>query len=131
MLGTPGGVDFNGDLKADILWRHATNGEVWVWPMNGTAPQSQTYVGTVADTDWEIRAVADFNGDFVADLLWRNKTTGQVYLWTMNGTTPSAETYVGTVDVAYDIVELRRLQRRRQGRPAVAERRRTGSCGCG
>jgi uncharacterized repeat protein (TIGR01451 family) len=103
VLGTPGGVDFNGDLKADILWHHATNGQVWAWPMDGAVPQSQTYVGTVADTDWEVRAVADFTGDFVADLLWRNKTTGQVYLWTMNGTAPSAQTYIGAADVAYDI----------------------------
>jgi uncharacterized repeat protein (TIGR01451 family) len=104
VLGTPGGVDFNGDLRADILWHHVSNGQVWAWPMNGTTPSSQSYVGTVADTDWEVRAVADFTGDFVADLLWRNKTNGMVYLWTMNGTTPSAQTYVGTVDVAYDIV---------------------------
>ena len=25
--------DYNGDGKADILWHHATRGEVWVWLM--------------------------------------------------------------------------------------------------
>ena len=27
--------DFGGDGKSDILWHHASRGEVWVWPMNG------------------------------------------------------------------------------------------------
>ena len=29
------GGDFTGDLKSDILWRHASVGDVWLWPMNG------------------------------------------------------------------------------------------------
>ena len=29
--------DFTGDLKSDILWRHATRGDVWLWPMDGAA----------------------------------------------------------------------------------------------
>ena len=36
--------DYNGDGKADILWHHATRGEVWVWLMNGTTKLSETYV---------------------------------------------------------------------------------------
>jgi hypothetical protein len=98
------GSDFTNDLKADILWRHVTNGQIWLWPMDGTARTSETFVRTVADTDWEVRAVGDFTGDRSADIMWRNKTTGMVYLWPMNGTTPASETYVGTVDTAYDIV---------------------------
>jgi hypothetical protein len=31
--------DFNGDAKADILWRH-TDGSIAIWLMNGTAPLS-------------------------------------------------------------------------------------------
>ncbi len=29
--------DFDGDGKADILWRNSTTGQVAVWLMNGTA----------------------------------------------------------------------------------------------
>ena len=36
------GGDFTGDLKSDILWRHATRGDVWLWPMNGAAKVSET-----------------------------------------------------------------------------------------
>jgi len=96
--------DFDGDGKSDILWRHATRGEVWLWLMDGAASTAETHVRTVADTDFEIRGVGDQTGDGKADILWRNKTTGQVYVWPMNGTTVLSETFVATVDPAYDIV---------------------------
>jgi hypothetical protein len=105
-LPCPGGAagDFTGDLKSDILWRHATRGEVWLWPMDGAARTAETLVRTVSDTDFEIRGVGDQNGDGKADILWRNKTNGQIYFWPMDGSTPLSETYVATVDPAYDIV---------------------------
>jgi hypothetical protein len=104
VLSLPGGADFNGDGKSDILWRHATGGDVWLWPMDGPTKTAETFVRTVGDTDWEIRSVADFTGDGKADVLWRHKTTGMIYLWPMDGSTVLAETYVSTVDPAYDIV---------------------------
>ena len=99
-----GGGDFTGDLKSDVLWRHATNGEVWVWVMDGAARTAETYVRTVSDTNWEIRGQGDQDGDGDADLLWRHTVTGEIYFWPMTGTTPDAELYVATVDPAYDIV---------------------------
>ena len=96
--------DYTGDLKSDILWRHATRGEVWLWPMDGTAATAQTYVRTVGEPGWEIRGQGDQTGDGKADVLWRHAPTGMLYLWTMNGTDVAAETYVGTVEPAYDIV---------------------------
>jgi hypothetical protein len=96
--------DFTSDLKSDILWRHAARGDLWLWPMDGASRVSESYVRTVADTNWEIRGQGDQNGDGKADILWRNKVTGQVYYWAMNGATRQAETYVATVDPAYDIV---------------------------
>ena len=103
-VATPRRADFTGDLKSDVLWRHASLGEVWLWPMDGAANVSQTLVRTVADTNWEIRGLGDQTGDGLADIVWRHKTAGMVYLWPMAGTTPLAETYVATVDPAYDIV---------------------------
>jgi hypothetical protein len=95
--------EFSGDLHSDVLWRHATQGDVWLWPMDGATRTAETYVRTVADTDWEIRSAADFTGDGKADILWRHKTSGQIYFWPMNGSAPQAETFVATVDPAYDI----------------------------
>ena len=100
----PAESDFTGDLKSDVLWRHATGGDLWLWPMDGTARTAETYVRTVSDTNWEIRGLEDQDGDGDPDLLWRNKMTGEIYFWPMTGTTPDAELYVATVDPAYDIV---------------------------
>ena len=48
-----GGIP-TGDGKADILWHHATRGEVWVWLMNRTTRISQTWVATVPDVGYQI-----------------------------------------------------------------------------
>jgi hypothetical protein len=49
-----GGGDYNGDGMADILWHHATLGEVWVWLMDGTTKVSETWVATVPDVGYRI-----------------------------------------------------------------------------
>jgi len=46
--------DYNGDTKADILWHHATRGEVWVWLMDGAVKLSENYVATVPDVGYQI-----------------------------------------------------------------------------
>jgi DNA-binding winged helix-turn-helix (wHTH) protein len=46
--------DYNGNGKADILWHHATRGEVWVWLMNGTTKVSETWVATVPEVGYQI-----------------------------------------------------------------------------
>jgi hypothetical protein len=96
--------DFSGDRKSDILWRHGTQGDVWLWAMDGGVRTEETYVRTVAEPGWEIRGLGDQTGDGTADILWRHAPTGMVYQWTMNGSTVEAETYVGTVEPAFDIV---------------------------
>jgi hypothetical protein len=42
-----GGSDFNGDGKADILWRNSSAGEVYLWLMNGTTIASQGSLGLI------------------------------------------------------------------------------------
>jgi hypothetical protein len=46
--------DFDGDGKADILWRHATTGAVAMRLMNGATISSDVSVGIVGDPDWGI-----------------------------------------------------------------------------
>jgi hypothetical protein len=100
----PPAFDFDGDLKSDVLWRHATLGDLWLWPMDGAQRTAELYVKTVAEPGWEIRGLGDQTGDGQADVLWRHAPTGMLYLWTMDGSAVEAETYVGRVDPAYDIV---------------------------
>jgi YVTN family beta-propeller protein len=78
--------DFNGDGKADVLWRHAGNGAVLIWLMNGATIIGLDSPTTVADPQWQIQGVGDFDGDAKADILWRKLDTGRVDVWRMNGT---------------------------------------------
>ncbi|MBV9589553.1 MAG: FG-GAP repeat protein [Hyphomicrobiales bacterium] len=80
--------DFNGDGKADVLWRNAS-GSLIDWTMNGsqiTNAQQVTLGGSAVspDSTWSVAAVGDFNGDGKADILWRN-TSGALIDWSMNG----------------------------------------------
>jgi hypothetical protein len=75
-LGRIGAGDFSGDGRGDVLWRHATRGEVWLWPMNGTTVLSETNVATV-DPAYDIVGTGDYNGDGKSDILWRQLTNGR------------------------------------------------------
>ena len=80
--------DFNGDGKADVLWRN-TNGSLIDWTMNGSqiaSVQAVTMGGSAVspDSSWSVAGIGDFNGDGKADVLWRN-TNGTLIDWTMNG----------------------------------------------
>ena len=44
--------DFNGDGKADILWRH-TSGSLYIWELNGPSVIGTGSPGG-ASTDWQI-----------------------------------------------------------------------------
>ena len=45
--------DFNGDNNTDILWRHADNGQVWLYQMDGNNVIDSNPVAGVALT-WNI-----------------------------------------------------------------------------
>jgi hypothetical protein len=77
--------DFDGDGRADILWRNSSTGENYVYFMNGLAIANEGYLRTVADQNWQVAGVGDFNGDGKADILWRNASTGENYVYFMNG----------------------------------------------
>jgi hypothetical protein len=45
--------DFNGDGKADILWRNSTTEQVYIWLMNGNTLTSSGSPGA-PDNTWQI-----------------------------------------------------------------------------
>jgi len=97
--------DFTGDQQSDILWHHASRGEVWIWPMNGATRVSETPVAAVPDTGYRIAGTGDFNGDGMTDLVWHHATRGEVWVWLMQGTWLVSETLVATVpDTGYRVV---------------------------
>src|SRR5438046_4010985 len=80
--------DFDGDGKADILWRNSSTGENYIWLMNGLSTASQGSVNFVDPASgWQVQGDGDFDGDGKADPLWRNTSTGENYIWLMNGLT--------------------------------------------
>lgn len=79
--------DLNNDGNADIIWRHATNGQNRVWLMNGTTFKSSVALPTNASPTARMGGTGDFNNDGHTDILWRNGATGTNFIWVMNGTT--------------------------------------------
>jgi hypothetical protein len=52
--------DYNGDGKADILWRQLlTTGQVYVWLMNGVSISNQSSIGYVS-ADWQLPTPAPY-----------------------------------------------------------------------
>ena len=79
--------DFNGDGRADILWRNVS-GQIsaWTGTANGGFADNGGVVSQVVSNAWKIQGTGDFNGDGRDDILWRN-VSGQLSNWlgTANG----------------------------------------------
>src|SRR5437773_8494064 len=80
--------DFDGDGRADILWRNLSTGENYIWLMNGLSTASQGSVNFVDPASgWQVQGVGDFDADRKVDNLWRNSSTGEHQIYLMNGLT--------------------------------------------
>lgn len=71
--------DFDGDGRADALWRHP-NGDLWVLLMEANQIRYGKPLAKVG-ADWRLEAVADWNGDGTDDLLWFHPASGQLWLF--------------------------------------------------
>lgn len=93
-------MDFNGDGRADILWRHA-GGDFSIWDATsaGSFDIGSYYQGAIRN-DWRIAGVGDFNGDGRDDILWQHQS-GSLSIWQSTGTSFIQSAYqhasVGTV----------------------------------
>jgi hypothetical protein len=85
--------DFDGDRRADVLWRKVAagvdKGAMFLWTMHGTGLAGARYLDPISE-DWQVQFMGDFNGDGKGDVLWRNMNAasadaGKLYLWMMNG----------------------------------------------
>jgi hypothetical protein len=93
--------DFNGDLKADILFRN-DDGGVMTWDMNGNAIASQHTLATQG-LDWHIRGTGDFDADGRADIVW-HLDDGTVHIWEMNDATVKLDKSLGASGLDEHIV---------------------------
>jgi subtilisin family serine protease len=103
-LGLPP-ADFNGDGKADVLWRHASSGQVSAWFLDGINLSAGALIDAAQpDANWRIAGTADFNLDGRTDLLWRHEGTGGLSVWFMAGTTRTGQVALaGQADLAWKI----------------------------
>ena len=70
--------DFNGDGRADILWRHESGAVLnWLGQANGGFVSN---ANANAGLDWRIVGTGDYNGDGRDDVLWRN-ANGDLTNW--------------------------------------------------
>jgi hypothetical protein len=74
--------DFNGDGRADVLWRNQITGNVtdWLGQANGGFAGNTDAAWNNASLSWHIAGVGDFNGDGRSDILWKNDN-GEVTNW--------------------------------------------------
>src|SRR5207249_2827271 len=97
--------DFDGDGRADILWRNTVSGENAIWFINGTTVASTALFQTV-DPTWLIAGVGDYDGDGRADILWRQPSTGQNAIWLMTGASMASSALIQAVpDTHWTIVK--------------------------
>ncbi len=89
--------DMDGDGVADLLYRHDTNGEVYVITLTTAGTVSgKAKIHTEPNAQWRIVHTPDLDGDGRDDLLWWNASTGQVYAMLLQGTTVKAQGFVYT-----------------------------------
>lgn len=81
-----GVADFNGDHKADVIWKDKSTTAVGIWHMDGNKQLDTKVIASKSDADWNIVGTGDINGDCKADIVWRQIGTGAVGSWNMNDT---------------------------------------------
>jgi len=91
--------DFNGDGKADILWKKDKYYSLWY--MSSDGKHKYKYIGKKS-SPYEIVSVADFNGDGKADILW--KKDKYYSIWYMNATGSHKYKYIGKKSASYEVV---------------------------
>ena len=98
-------TDFNGDGKADILWRNANNGDAYLWTSSANAVATPGIDLGLVGANWRVDRVADFTGDGKADILWRNTGNGDAYLWTSGANAiPAPGQDLGVVGLQWQVL---------------------------
>ena len=75
--------DYNGDGKADLLWRH-TDGSIAMWEMSHRTILDGSVMLNVPAA-WETERSGDFDKNGRDEVIWRNRNDGSVAMWELDG----------------------------------------------
>jgi hypothetical protein len=78
--------DFNGDGRADLVWRDLNRTVLWQWQARASGGYNIVKLRNYP-TGWEIGGVGDINRDGRSDIIWHNAAQQRFQAWLMNGTT--------------------------------------------
>ena len=100
-------TDFDGDGKADVLWRNPDTGQNRIWFMDGYWRREIADINDQSKS-WLAVGHGDFNGDGLADILWRHRSDGRNRVWLMDGSIRKADKKVAPLDPAtgFDIASI-------------------------
>jgi len=74
--------DFNNDGRAEVVYKHPDNKNMWVWFMSTSGVVTPTEIGT-PPFGWTVFDTADMNADGKSDFVLRNGN--QLAVWIMDG----------------------------------------------
>ncbi|MCU7554448.1 FG-GAP-like repeat-containing protein [Alteromonas sp. ASW11-19] len=104
-------ADVDGDGRADIVWRNASNTRGWnfLWSMAGTElryPRPQA-ISVVQGENWQLY-LGDFSGDGKSDLFWRDPAQfgGMNYLYLMDGANVTARSRMPNVSSTFTLSNI-------------------------
>ncbi len=106
-LRTAAKADFNGDFKADLVWRNNV-GALSLWTMNGLAPTATVLFqpGSV-DPVWKVAGSGDLDGDGKPEIIWQHMD-GWLSAWWVNGPILQASVFLNPnqISPAWKIVAV-------------------------
>jgi autotransporter-associated beta strand protein len=75
--------DANGNGRADVFWKQASNNRLVTWFMEGSTITGLAQEDKGLDTNWRLSGLGDLNGDRLADIVWRRTYDGALQAWLM------------------------------------------------
>ncbi|HZV24183.1 MAG TPA: VCBS repeat-containing protein, partial [Luteimonas sp.] len=92
---------FDGDGKADVLWRNDQDGRNTIWRSANSA--TSMAVTGVSNLQWQVAAVGDYDGDGRSDILWRNNASGANVIW-KSGNAATQQAVTAVTNLAWKVV---------------------------
>lgn len=95
--------DYNVDGAADIVLRHDSSGDVYLF-LTGPGGVWEGAALGARSLDWSIEGLGDYDGDGRSDILWRQASTGMASLWRFTSATTFETLDIAPVGAEWTVV---------------------------